>query len=114
MAIKTSTDMVTLILRKQYVLEGREVPSAEDKAVTLEAFLSHLDWRRAEGIVWWNDDATPLNAADALADYMALYCPVLPQNERDAFLRSSAMGLDRLRKLAAKSSQGAPIRADYF
>ena len=114
MAIKTSADMVTLILRKQYVLEGGEVPSAEDKAVTLEAFLSHLDWLRDEGIVWWNDDETPLNAADALADYMALYCPVLPQNERDAFLRSSAMGLDRLRKLAAKSSQGAPIRADYF
>lgn len=114
MAVKTSTEMVSLILKKQHVLEGGEVPSAEDQATTLETFLSQLEWLRDEGLVWWDDNETPLNASDALADYMALFCPVIPQNERDAYLRSSAMGLDRLRKLAAKSSEGAPIRADYF
>lgn len=112
--VKTSVEMAALILKKQFVLEGSETPSAEDQATTLETFLSQLDWLRDEGLVWWNDDETPLPAADALADYMALYCPVIPQNERNAYLRSSAMGLDRLRKLAAKSSEGAPIRAEYY
>lgn len=114
MAVKTSTDMVTLILKKQYVLEGGETASAEDKATTLETFLSQLEWLRDEGIVWWDDDETPLSAADALADYMAYYCPVIPQEERNQYERASMRGETRLRKLAAKSAEGAPIVADYY
>ena len=112
--VKTSADMVTLILKKQFVLEGSETAAAEDQATTLETFLSQLEWLRDEGVVWWNDDETPLNAADALADYMSYYCPVIPQEERDRLERASMKGEMRLRKLAAKASEGSPIRAEYF
>lgn len=114
MAVKTSTDMVKLILKKQYVLEGSEEPSAEDQATTLETFLSRLDLLREDELVWWDDDETPLMAADPLAEYMAFYCPVLPADERMAYAQTSAKGEMDLRGMAAKKSQGAPIEAEYF
>lgn len=112
--LKTAADMAKLILRKQFVLEGQEEPSSEDQAVTLESFKSRLDYLREEGVVWWNDDETPLMAADPLAEYMAHYCPVLPAEERAAYARSSAMAEQELRSLSSKASQGAPIQAEYY
>lgn len=112
--LKTAADMAKLILKKQYVLEGQEEPEAEDQATTLETFLSRLEFLREDGVVWWNDDETPLMAADSLAEYMAYYCPVLPAEERAAYAGSSAKAEQDLRSLSAKASQGAAIQAEYF
>lgn len=112
--VRTAAQIVTLILKKQYVLIGGETADANDQADTLEALQSHMELLREDGVIWWDDDETPLMASDILAEYMTYFGPVLPFEERAPYKAASDMALMQLKKMAAKSSQGAPIEADYY
>ena len=114
MATRTAAQVVTLILKKQFVLAGGETADANDQADTLEALHSHLELLRENEIVWWDDDETPLMASDILAEYMTYYGPVLPFEERAPFKAASDMALIKLKEMAAKSAEGAPVVAEYF
>ena len=112
--VRTDAQIVTLILKKQYVLIGGETADADDSADTLEALQSHMELLREDGVIWWNNDETPFMASDMLAEYMTYFGPVLPFEERAPYKPASDMALAWLKRLATKSSQGAPIEADYF
>lgn len=114
MAVRTGAQVVTLILKKQFVLAGGETADANDQADTLEALQSHMELLRENGVIWWDDDETPLMASDILAEYMTYYGPVLPFEERAAFKPASDVALMKLKEMAAKSSEGAAIGAEYF
>lgn len=115
MTTKTNSDIRTLILRKLHVTQGAQAPEAEDETLVQDVMDSCVEYLRDEGVSWWADDAVPLQAADALAEYVAGFAaPNFVPEEMNAYAQMSMRGERRLRRLSAKASEGAPVRAVYY
>lgn len=114
---KTRSDAVSAILRKLYVLSGSETPSAEDSANLLTVFDARTDYLRDDELAHWPAESIPDAVFDPLCEYMLFYvAPVFIPDmaEEQRWAMRSQIGLSEMRRVLAKRSEGAPVRADYF
>lgn len=114
---KTRSDLVSLIAKKLYVLEGGQPLDATVNASLLEVVNARIEFLRDEEVAYWADDAIPDAAYDPLAEYMLFWCcPILipDRSEEQGFAARTQRGEMDLRRHTAKRSEGAAIQADYF
>jgi hypothetical protein len=108
---KTTQQLATRVLERLRVIEGGDTPSNAD-AETVKSFYSgafkELD---AQDIAWWDEDAIPDEAFEALTDVIAgRLAPDFGQARPD--LEQS--GLQRLRILSGGVSDDLPVTSSYF
>lgn len=114
---KTRAEAAAAILRKLYVLSGSETPSAEDQANLLTVFDARTDYLRDDELAYWPAESIPDAVFDPLCEYMLFYvAPVFIPDmmEEQRWAMRSQVGLSEMRRVLAKRSDGAPVRADYF
>lgn len=114
---KTRADLVNLIAKKLYVLEGGATLDATSNADLLEIVSARSEYLKDEEVIYWGNDAIPEAVYDPLAEYMLWFCaPVFIPDpmERDQFAPRSQKGEQDLRRHVAKRSEGAAVQADYF
>lgn len=108
---KTTQQLATRVLERLRVIAGGETPSNAD-AETVKSFYSgafkELD---AQDVAWWDEDAIPDEAFEALTDLIAgRLAPDFGQARPD--LEQS--GMARLRILSADVPTGFPVTSSYF
>jgi hypothetical protein len=115
---KTRAQAAEAILRKLYVMSGNDpAPSAEDSASLLIVFDARTDYLRDDELAYWPAEEIPDAVFDPLCEYMLFYvAPVFTPEagEDQRWAARSQMGMSEMRRVLAKRSDGAPVRADYF
>lgn len=112
----TDKTVATETLRKLGVVNGSGKPPAEPVERALGVLTSRVDALRELEVVWWTADSIPVFMEDPLAEYLTFYVAPLFFDEQAAqsYALRSEKGLADIRRLAAKSAQGATVKAEYF
>ena len=108
---KTTQQLATRVLERLRVIAGGDTPSNADAETVKSYYAGAFKELDAQDIAWWDEDAIPDEAFEALADFVAgRLAPDFGQARPD--LEQS--GMARLRILSADVPTGFPVTASYF
>lgn len=114
---RTGNELAKAVMEDLGLLEANESPSAEDNAMIKRRYSNILEEMRDEKTVYWEDDAIPYEAFEAMVGLMRLVVgpsfgvPGLVGEDLNNAMEGAKR---RLRKRVAKPASGEPTAVDYF
>lgn len=108
---RTVTDLATAVLRRLRVIGSSDTPGPARAAMVTTFYADHFQELEDDEIAFWDEASIPERAFTALVDLVAgRLAPSFGLSRAD--LEES--GERRLRRLAAESSDGAPIAGEFY
>jgi hypothetical protein len=106
---KTTQELAVRVMNR--LAPGTGTPSASDAKAIKDLYSGTFKELQAQNIAWWEEDAIPEEAFEALSDFIAgrvaiEFGPAKPDLE--------ASGMSRLRILSAAPPTGLAARGVYF
>lgn len=114
---RTANELARAVMEDLGLIEANESPSAEDNSMIKRRYSNILEEMRDEKTVYWDDDAIPYEAFEAMVGLMRLVVgpsfgvPGLVGEDLNNAMDGAKR---RIKKRVVKPASGEPTRVDYF